>query len=69
MPVRLFGAVGGALALAITLTTGASAAKVPDPCTLVSAATVSSAVGDKGAMLVGRLSTRAGGPVKQSLCT
>jgi hypothetical protein len=69
MSVWRFGAFAGALALAVGLTAGASAAKVPNPCTVVSASTVSSAVGDKGAMLVGKLSTRPGGLVKQTLCT
>ena len=49
--------------------TAALAATVPNPCKLLSPATIASTVGLKGVTLTGILSTRPDGAVKQSLCT
>jgi hypothetical protein len=67
MSVRWFGLLAGAVALVFTA--GASAAKVPNPCSLVPASEVTATMGVKGATLVGKLSTRPDGAVKQTLCT
>ena len=53
----------------VAAVTAAGAASVPNPCTLVPAATLSSAVGLKGVVLKGKVSTRPDGAAKQTLCT
>ena len=66
---RLIGAAGAIASLcAAAAAGGAGAAAVPNPCTLVSPAVVSSTVG-LSSTLSGKLSTRPDGKVKQSLCT
>jgi len=58
-----------AVVAAVAAVAGASGAATPNPCTLVPAGTVASTVGLKGVTLTGKLSTRADGAVKQSVCT
>jgi hypothetical protein len=48
---------------------GAPAAAVPNPCTIIRAATIATTVGLKAVTLMGKLSTRADGKVHQTLCT
>ncbi len=61
--------IGAALAVLGIVGPTASAATVPNPCQLVSVATVASTIGLKGVPLAGKLSTRPDGRVTQSLCT
>jgi hypothetical protein len=58
-----------AAVLAGATAAGALGGAVPNPCTIVPSGTVASTVGLKGVSLVGKLSTRPDGAVKQSLCT
>jgi hypothetical protein len=51
------------------IASAASAATVPNPCKIVPAGTVVSAVGLKGVSLEGKISTRPDGLAKQTLCT
>jgi len=63
----LFG--GAAAMVAIMGAAGALGAATPDPCSLVPGGTVAATLGLKGVTLAGKLSTRADGAVKQSVCT
>jgi hypothetical protein len=45
------------------------AATVPNPCTVVSTATIASTLGVKGTVASGKLTTRPDGKVKQDVCT
>ena len=65
----LLGGAAAVLASAAGWTVGAAAAPVPNPCSILPASTISSAVGLEGVSLTGALSTRPDGPVRQSLCT
>jgi hypothetical protein len=67
MSVRSFGLFAGVVALVFA--SGASAATVPNPCTLLAASEVNATVGVKGATLVGKLSTRPDNLVKLTICT
>jgi hypothetical protein len=57
------------IGLAVTSFSAASPVTVPNPCTLVSAATVAATVGLTGVTLTGKSSERPDGPVKQSVCS
>ena len=59
----------GVAAVSGWIVVGASAATVPNPCTILPGSTISGTVGLKGVTLQGKVSTRPDGPVKQSLCT
>ena len=62
-------AVSAVVAAAGWTAAAPGAAPVPNPCKVVPFSTISTSVGLQGASLVGKLSTRPDGTLKQTLCT